>query len=144
MEGARATYEATRDVDAKMAILVAIADAMLDQIARTRAATLDANSFLYMVRAYKLYDVRHRLHESRARYLFIPSETDMVFPPHLSTTAVEELQAAGLDAELFILNVSGGHLDGLAKIDQAQPDIEKFLAKGPSPSRRDGRARRQG
>ncbi len=104
-----------------------IADAMLDAIARARAETLDANSFLYMVRAYKLYDVRPRLHKSRARYLFIPSETDMVFPPHLSTTAVEELEAAGLEADLFMLNVSGGHLDGLVKIDQADQVIRAFL-----------------
>ena len=104
-----------------------IADAMLDEIARARAETLDANSFLYMVRAYKLYDVRDRLHESRARYLFIPSATDMVFPPHLSATAVEELKAAGLDAELYMLNVSGGHLDGLAQIDQAEAVIREFL-----------------
>lgn len=104
-----------------------VADATLDEIARGRAATLDANSFLYMVRAYKLYDVRHRLHESRARYLFIPSATDMVFPPHLSVTAVEDLQAAGLDAELCMLDVSGGHLDGLSQIDLAEPAIRKFL-----------------
>lgn len=104
-----------------------IADAILDGIARARAENLDANSFLYMVRAYKLYDVRHRLHESRARYLFIPSETDMVFPPHLSATAVADLRAAGLDADLFMLNVTGGHLDGLAQIDRAEPAIRKFL-----------------
>ena len=104
-----------------------IADVMLDEIARARAEKLDANSFLYMVRAFKLYDVRHRLHESRARYLFIPSETDMVFPPHLSATAVEELRAAGLDAELSMLNVSGGHLDGLSQIHQAEPVIRTFL-----------------
>lgn len=104
-----------------------IADATLDEIARVRAEKLDANSFLYMVRAFKLYDVRHRLHESRARYLFIPSETDMVFPPHLSNTAVKDLQAAGLDAELSMLNVSGGHLDGLAQIDRAEAGIRQFL-----------------
>ena len=104
-----------------------IADATLDGIARDRAEKLDANSFLYMVRAFKLYDVRHRLHESRARYLFIPSETDMVFPPHLSATAVEDLQAAGLDAELSMLHVSGGHLDGLAQIDRAEAGIRQFL-----------------
>jgi len=104
-----------------------IADAMLEGIAHTRAETLDANSFLYMVRAYKLYDVRHRLHESRARYLFIPSETDMVFPPHLSATAVEDLKAAGLDADLFMLEVSGGHLDGLAQIDRAEAAIRQVL-----------------
>ncbi len=104
-----------------------IADATLDGIARARAESLDANSFLYMVRAYKLYDVRHRLQDSRARYLFIPSATDMVFPPHLSTTAVEDLRAAGLDAELYMLNVSGGHLDGLAQIDRAEAEIRQFL-----------------
>ena len=104
-----------------------IADATLDDIARGRAETLDANSFLYMVRAYKLYDVRQRLHESRARYLFIPSATDMVFPPHLSATAVEDLRAAGLDAELSMLEVSGGHLDGLLQIDQAEAEIGQFL-----------------
>ena len=104
-----------------------IADAMLDEIARDRAEKLDANSFLYMVRAFKLYDVRHRLDESRARYLFIPSETDMVFPPHLSVTAVEQLRAAGLDAEISMLDVSGGHLDGLSQIHQAEPVIKRFL-----------------
>jgi len=104
-----------------------IADATLDGIARARAEKLDANSFLYMVRAFKLYDVRHRLHESRARYLFIPCETDMVFPPHLSATAVEDLQAAGLDTKLSMLNVSGGHLDGLAQIDRAEAGIRQFL-----------------
>ncbi len=104
-----------------------IADAMLDQIARARAEILDANSFLYMVRAYKLYDVRHRLHESHARYLFIPSATDMVFPPHLSTTAVADLKAAGLDADLYTLDVTGGHLDGLAQIDRAEDAIKPFL-----------------
>ena len=104
-----------------------IADATLDEIARGRAEKLDANSFLYMVRAFKLYDVRRRLHESRARYLFIPCETDMVFPPHLSDTAVEDLRAAGLEADLFMLKASGGHLDGLAQIDRAEAAIRQFL-----------------
>ena len=104
-----------------------IADVMLDEIARGRAESLDANSFLYMVRAFKLYDVRQRLHESRARYLFIPSRTDMVFPPHLSAAAVDDLRAAGLDAELSILEVSGGHLDGLMQVDQADAVIRQFL-----------------
>ena len=64
---------------------------MLDEIARGRAETLDPNRLLYMVRAFKPYDVRDRLRESRARHLFVASENDMVFPPHLSATAVEDL-----------------------------------------------------
>lgn len=103
------------------------ADRMLDDIARSRAATMDPNSFLFMVRAFKLYDVRERLDASRARYLFIPSKTDLVFPPQLSVTAVEDLQAAGLEAALSLLDTEGGHLDGLARIDQATDVIRNFL-----------------
>jgi homoserine O-acetyltransferase len=105
------------------------ADAILDEIASGRASALDANSFIYMVRAFKLYDVRSRLHESRARYLFIPVETDMVFPPHLSETAVATLRVAGLDAELFMIKSNGGHLDGLTQMEQARGIVGEFLAR---------------
>ena len=104
------------------------ADAMLGEIARARAQALDANSFIYMVRAFKLYDVRNQLHKARASYLFIPVETDQVFPPHLSATAVETLRAAGLDAELFILKCNGGHLDGLTQLEKARDVLTDFLA----------------
>ena len=105
------------------------ADAMLAEIARARANVLDANSFIYMVRAFKLYDVRDRLHESQARYLFIPVETDMLFPAHLSETAVATLRAAGLDAEIFMIRSNGGHLDGLTQMGQARAIVGEFLAR---------------
>jgi homoserine O-acetyltransferase len=103
------------------------ADAMLGEFARARAKALDANSFVYMVRAFKLYDVRNRLHESMARYLFMPVETDLVFPPHLSAAAVTTLRAASLAAELFMLKGNGGHLDGLTRLDQARSVLSDFL-----------------
>ena len=105
------------------------ADAMLDEIAGERARVLDANSLIYMVRAFKLYDVRHRLHESKARYLFIPVETDMLFPYHLSETAVAALKAAGLDAELFLLKSNGGHLDGLSQMEKVRDVVGEFLTR---------------
>jgi homoserine O-acetyltransferase len=104
------------------------ADAMLTDIARARAQALDAASFVYMVRAFKLYDVRKRLHRAHARYLFLPAETDLVFPPHLSAAAVDDLRAAGLEAELFMLKGTGGHLDGLSKMDQARGVLDGFLS----------------
>jgi homoserine O-acetyltransferase len=104
------------------------ADAMLNEIARARAQALDAASFVYMVRAFKLYDVRERLHRAKASYLFLPVETDLVFPPHLSAAAVDELRAAGLEAELFVLKGNGGHLDGLTKLDQAHGVLRDFLS----------------
>jgi len=104
------------------------ADVVLDEIAGARADALDASSFIYMVRAFKLYDVRERLHKSQARYLFIPVETDMVFPPHLSETAVSTLRAAGLDADLFMIRSRGGHLDGLTQMEQTRDVVSEFLA----------------
>ena len=65
--------------------------------------------------------------ENRERSCGERAETDMVFLPHLSATAVEDLRAAGLDAELSMLEVSGGHLDGLMQIDQAEARIRQFL-----------------
>ncbi len=103
------------------------ADAILEAAAQERARVLDAASFVYMVRAFKLYDVRDRLHKSRAKYLFVPAETDMVFPPHLSETAVGTLRAAGLEAVLFILQVTGGHLDGLTEMELARDVLSDFL-----------------
>ena len=103
------------------------ADAVLDEAAMQRAKVLEATSFVYMVRAFKLYDVRNRLHRSRAKYLFVPVESDMVFPPHLSETAVDTLREAGLKADLFMLHVDGGHLDGLTEMDLARSVLNEFL-----------------
>ena len=57
-----------------------------------------------------------------------PVETDQVFPPHLSATAVETLRAAGLDADLFMLKCNGGHLDGLTQMEKARGVLTDFLA----------------
>ena len=103
------------------------ADAMLGAVAAARAQVIDARHFLYMVRAYKLYDVRARLAAARARYLFIPAESDLIFPPHLSEQAVADLRAAGKEAELLILKGTGGHLDGLNLLGQRTAEIWRFL-----------------
>ncbi|OQA32239.1 MAG: Homoserine O-acetyltransferase [Betaproteobacteria bacterium ADurb.Bin341] len=104
------------------------ADAMLGALASARAKTTDANHFLYAVRAYKLYDVRPRIAEAKAKYLFLPSATDLIFPAHLSETAVAELKKAGKSAELALIRGTGGHLDGLSQLAQHQDRIQRFLS----------------
>ncbi|MGZ3158284.1 MAG: E22 family MetX-like putative esterase [Burkholderiaceae bacterium] len=103
------------------------ADAMLEKFAADRAQVTDANHFLYMVRACKLYNAQSRIHLSRAKYLFLPAETDLIFPPKLAEQAVCTLNAAGRKAELFVLRGSGGHMDGLTQIAQARNVINDFL-----------------
>jgi hypothetical protein len=41
---------------------------------------------------------------------------------------VDELREAGLEAELFMLKGTGGHLDGLSKMDQARSVLGDCLA----------------
>jgi homoserine O-acetyltransferase len=105
------------------------ADAMLEKLAADRAQTTDANHFLYTVRACKLYDARSRIHLSKAKYLFMPAETDLIFPPRLSEDAIAALRAAGRQAELFVLRGTGGHMDGLTQMPQARQVLYKFLSE---------------
>jgi homoserine O-acetyltransferase len=105
------------------------ADAMLEKLAADRAQTTDANHFLYTVRACKLYDARSRIHLSKAKYLFMPAETDLIFPPRLSEDAIATLRAAGRQAELFVLRGTGGHMDGLTQMPQARQVLYKFLSE---------------
>lgn len=103
------------------------ADAMLGEMAAARAPVVDANHFLYMVRAYKLYNVVPRIHLSQAKYLFLPAEGDLLFPPHMAEAAVQSLQAAGREASMFVLRGTGGHVDGLSQMHQAAELVQDFL-----------------
>jgi len=103
------------------------ADAMLGDMAAARANITDANHFLYMVRAYKLYDTVARIHQSRAKYLFLPAASDLIFPPHLSEVAAEQCRAAGRPAEVFVLPGTGGHVDGLSQMEAARGVLQDFL-----------------
>lgn len=105
------------------------ADAMLGKLAADRAEITDANHFLYMVRACKLFNAESRIYRSQAKYLFMPAETDLVFPPALSERAVADLNAIGRKAELFILRGSGGHMDGLSQMPQARDVVNDFLSE---------------
>lgn len=104
------------------------ADAMLGQMAAARADITDANHFLYMVRAYKLFNTVPRIHQSRAKYLFLPAASDLIFPPHLSEVAAGQCRAAGLEAEVFVLPGTGGHVDGLTQMEAARSILQRFMA----------------
>lgn len=97
-------------------------------MATANATQSDANHFLYMLRACCTYNALPRIGEARARFLFLPVATDLVFPPFMSARAVEEIRAAGGQAELVMIDAPGGHFDGLHKMHQAADTIRAFLA----------------
>lgn len=94
-----------------------------------RAATTDAAAFVWTSKAYQLYNLEKEQPRIRAKVLFIPSKTDLIFPPEMSRKWAERLRAQGNYVELFELNGTSGHLDGLFVIGQAAETIRAFLEK---------------
>ncbi len=61
--------------------------------------------------------------------LFLPAKTDMIFPPELSKRWAEKLKAQGNHVELYEIDGTSGHLDGLFSIAKVSDQIKAFLTK---------------
>jgi len=93
-----------------------------------RAATADANHYLYLAKAHQLFSVMDRVKSVRAKFLFVPAKTDLLFPPSVSEKAAATLRAQGNQAEVFVIDGDSGHYDGLFQIAKADKAIRAFLA----------------
>jgi homoserine O-acetyltransferase len=61
--------------------------------------------------------------------LFLPAKTDLIFPPELSRGWAEKLRAQGNYVELYEIEGTNGHLDGLLSIAKVGEQIRAFLTK---------------
>jgi homoserine O-acetyltransferase len=113
------------DLDNQYAIEDALAKAGVG-----RAKGVDANSMIYMSKANQLYHLTdEEVKRIKAKILFVPASSDLVFPPELAQRAAERYRAQGGTAEVFVIEGDGGHLDGLLAIAKAGEAIRAFLAK---------------
>ncbi|HET9764268.1 MAG TPA: homoserine O-acetyltransferase [Casimicrobiaceae bacterium] len=95
-----------------------------------RAKSVDANSMLYTSKANQLYHLSDdEVKGMKAKILFVPASSDLVFPPELARRAAERYRAQGGTAEVFVIEGDGGHLDGLLAIAKAGEAIRGFLAR---------------
>jgi len=101
----------------------------LNASGQARAKTTDANSVIYAAKAYQLYNLGDDVKRIRAKVLFAPAKTDLIFPPELSRRAMERLRAQGNHAELFEIEGTSGHLDGIFSIGKAAGAIRAFLER---------------
>ena len=108
--------------------LYSIEDA-LNKGGAARGATIDANHFLWTAKANQIYNLERDISRIKAKVLFIPAKSDLVFPPELSRKAAERLRAQGNVVEVFEIEGQGGHLDGVFQIGKAADVIRAFLAK---------------
>jgi homoserine O-acetyltransferase len=127
-------YAANQNPSESMSAKFLIEDT-LDKAGTGRAAASDANSFLYLARANQLFvagqgaNLDEGLKRIKAKVLLIPASTDLLFPPSQVKQAQEKLRSLGLTAEYFELQGTGGHLDGIFQIAQADATLRAFLEK---------------
>lgn len=128
--------EPGKDPRAAMANLYE-AEAFLDKAAAARAATSDANHFLYLVKASQTFvagnggSLDEGLAKIKVPVLLIPSANDIVFFADENMRPLRErLAAKGIKVE-YSEAITGpmGHLDGLTNIAKAGDSIARFLAQ---------------
>lgn len=101
----------------------------LEKAGVARAKNTDANSLLYMAKANQLYNLGDEVKKMKARILFVPARTDMIFPPELSERAAERYRAQGGVAEVAVIEGDGGHLDGVFNVAKQGEAIRAFLSR---------------
>jgi homoserine O-acetyltransferase len=111
-----------------MGNLFAIEDSLY-KTGASRAAATDAAHFVWMAKANQLYNLEKEQGRIKAKVLFLPSKTDLVFPPELSRKWAEKLRAQGNQVELYEIDGTSGHLDGLFSIGKVADQIRAFLQK---------------
>lgn len=101
--------------------------------AEQRAALMDANHLLYLVRANQLFVAGHQadlasgLSSLKAKTLFLPASNDHLLMPYLAQRAHQTLIEQGKQSELIQLHGNLGHLNGVALISQQDKKIKQFL-----------------
>jgi len=104
-------------------------ESALEAGARARAKVADGNSIIYMSKANQLYRLSdEEVKGIKAKILFIPSYSDLVFPPKLSMEALQRFKKQGGQGMLYLLQGPGGHLEGVLNLDKAAGVISRFLA----------------
>lgn len=86
-------------------------------------------SMIYTTKAHQLFDLSKDAGRIKAKVLFIPVRSDLLFPPELSRHAVEELRAQGNIVDVIEIDSDGGHTDGGAAIIKAAETIHAFMER---------------
>jgi homoserine O-acetyltransferase len=110
-------------------------EAVLDQVARDRAATSDANHFLYLAKANQLFAAgRGETFEAglkaiEAPVLMLQARGDLIFFSGLADQTQAAIAADGTPVERARIPGDRGHLNGVLNIDSQAERIRRFLAE---------------
>ena len=107
---------------------------VLDKAGAGRAATSDANAFLYLVKANQLYlqdapSIDAVVKKIKAKVLLLPAQGDLIFPPDGVRRTRDALKADGKAVEYAEIEGPNGHLNGVIHVAKQGEAIKAFLAK---------------
>jgi homoserine O-acetyltransferase len=100
-----------------------------DKAGRARGGSTDADSMIYTAKANQLYDLGEDVKRIKAKILFVPAQSDLIFPPALSMRAAERYKAQGGVADVAVIEGDGGHLDGVLNVARQGEAIRAFLVR---------------
>ena len=101
--------------------------------ARERAALMDANHLLYLVRANQLFiagmgdSLQDGLNKIQAKVLLLPASNDLLLMPYQAENIHAGLKARNKQSELHYLVGDLGHLEGISGIASHAHTIKEFL-----------------
>lgn len=101
--------------------------ATLDAVAAARAATSDANSLLYLVKANQLAHVDPAKIKTPALILYAP--TDLIFYAPYVEAGAKAIATGGTQVETAQLPGPNGHLNGVVAVAPQGGKIKAFLEK---------------
>jgi homoserine O-acetyltransferase/O-succinyltransferase len=109
-------------------------EAALDNGGKARAATSDANHFLYLVKANQTFvagggNLAEGLSKIDAPVLLIASDDDLIFTPDAVDQTAQMIKSDGTPVEQVKIKGGHGHLDGVLAIGQAGQRIVEFLGR---------------
>lgn len=100
----------------------------------SRAKLADANHFLYLIKVVQLYRIKNAktiedgIRSIKAKILFIPASSDLLFFPSYSKEASNTLKNNGIWSEVIEISGDGGHIDGISDIAKVGNNIRTFLS----------------
>jgi len=101
----------------------------LEKTGLARGKTTDGNSMIYTAKANQIYNLGDDVKRMKAKILFVPAASDIIFPPEMSRRAAERYRAQGGVAEVVVIEGDGGHLEGVLNVAKQGDAIRAFLAR---------------
>ena len=90
----------------------------------------EAGPMLYTAKANQLYQLTDdEVKRMKAKILFVPARSDLIFPPEMSQRAAERYRAQGGVAEVAVIDGDGGHLEGVFNVAKQGDAIRAFIAR---------------